>query len=317
VDISRGRVYCIDMSGIDRQQNIDAFVERRYEQIVAYGNEALAVNPLVTLEAPGKGGAYWPQRPDALQGYEVSTISFGATEPQASRAAAATMGFSGDMMTEGIWSLRAVSVQYDPVLQQWLPAGQTAHTYAHYNPVSAQWTLRSWDQTVPPGEGGPESWLEPETGLTPLEKAILARIADETDLIAEAAFAFRNELLAYDALAATLAARARRSGNANESRAIGALLLPVLKMPALLGGSFDPSGISRIDTLAPALYRAQAGLPQQDTAGIEAVAILADTPHGIPNECSPMKPTTLYPSYEPTDFPLSRDNLPTLRIESA
>lgn len=245
------------------RSEVTALAARHYDYLRFTGWQALSLDPLVT----SGGQVLWPDW-TGLAGYEVRAEDWHSLYP-GDRAVYARAGITEDMQKDGFWRLE---------LARWVLAsgGRTGGKWhrerfgqvlAHHDPVAGIWSVvrelpgAVVDET--PGADHAVRWLalwEKSPGeILPAEKAVIARMAREHALLADAAVTLKEDLAAYAAFPGELERMAAESGDPGDRACIGAITDPRTYLDEPVGRVFRGSGVPGLKDHGPARYRAMAG----------------------------------------------------------
>lgn len=169
-------------------------------------------------------------------------------------------GFSPSGQQDGLWHLTPVRKELAASRHgiDWRDQLSRESTYAHYDPVN-----RSWQ--VSRHRAGTRSW-QPGHRLSGEEKAVIARIAHERDMLVDAASALRDDPLAYRVLGRVLMQMARDSAEPDAVRRMGAVIEPYQFLGAPAASVFRVSVFADLRQHAEHLYRQVAGRSPGATA---------------------------------------------------
>lgn len=267
------------MPGQDEQ--ITALADRHYARLLRAGEQGLALNPIVDLSAPAHGHVLW-RHGRVLEGYEVTKLDWDGLFPE-SRRDFEHIGFRPSAQRDGIWVL--IGLRYAREQDRWALRARTSHIFAHYDTLSGIWRVVRMKPGVSRGGEWADQWQPAGYLLSLEEKAVIARIAQETDMLLDAATTLQDDPMAYFALERILMQRAHESADPGDARRMGAILRPYEYLAAPVADQFRVSAFGKLESLAKALYRELAGKAQSDSTGLMAVATVSEA--------------TLCPPYEP------------------
>ena len=189
-------------------QPVEGFLDRHYSDLVQQGFERIGGSPISMLDAACTGDVVWRDG-QIFSGHRVERLwpEYIDTEFAARME---RIGFTKNMLTEGVWSVHPTEYTPDPnnnsSWKQTLHAGPT--TSAHYN--GTNWhVMRAHDGF---SEEWEDQWQKPETDLTPTEKRAIERVAKETEFVFDAAVTFEDHDQDYYEFTNALARRAAASG---------------------------------------------------------------------------------------------------------
>lgn len=286
------------MSTPEHLQNpVDGFVDRYYNQLIQQGQEQAALSPAVCLTGPGNGTVLWYDG-ETLSGYKITTHSSEREFPQMIREKT-RIGFTEDMQREGLWVLRKVTGSPDRYGNVTYETDRSSLTYAHYDVRNSQWHVtRLRGGATPEGrdlEHWAEGWQPATTTLTDPEKEAIARIAQDSDLILDAAASFADRHEDYSKFERTLKDRA--SGSPAETLHLDLLLAPWNYR--FYGCRLDTT-LRNLSNLGPALYRALTGKPQSDSTDLMSTLSLAAKAKPVTDPTQPLdiREGTIYPPFE-------------------
>jgi len=282
------------MAARDLDEQALALAGRHYDRLVLAGQQGLALNPIVNVTAPAQALVLWASPARVLEGYEVSKTD---SETAFDNCEFERIGFSRDALHAGLWVLRGV--RYEPCEPRpaggggWKEAGSTSHLFASYDPVGRRWdVVRLKEPARAPRGSWASQWRPKAHELTDAERAVIARVAQETDMLLDVAVTLQDAPLARDALERALMQRAQRSADPDDARRIGAIFRPYEYLPLPVASQFRISALGT--DLAGPLYRALAGQAPHDSTAIMATDTVTDA--------------TLCPPYDPVTLRLSRDS---------
>jgi hypothetical protein len=296
------------MSGPDAlsydPNQVAALADRHYIHLLEAGEQGLTFNPLVDLSAPAQGRVLWGNN-ESLEGYDVTNITreglFSQDQDNFER-----IGFSPEMQLEGIWVLKGLRYEFDHEKSEWRESAKPGHTFAHYDTTNNKWqVVRSKDDN-PDRSDWVNQWQPMNDDFSTEERAIVGRIAQETEMLADAAVTLQEQYMAYVALEQVLTRRAQESGNPRDVARIGAIVSPYSFIGTSTAYQFRVSGFAELQSQAIPLYRALAGKEQRDSTGIQAVATAIAAPGHLAMYDTRIGDATLCPPYEAVEYGLER-----------
>jgi hypothetical protein len=267
-----------------QDDQITVLAGRHFARLLLVGEQGLTLNPIVDISAPAQGQVLWA-RGHFLEGYKVTKLDpDGPFQPRFEQT-----GFSLDVRRDGIWVLRGARYERQP--DRWAPQPDLTHAFAHYDAVNGAWqVVRRRPDASRAGEWA-DRWLPADDQFGDEERAVIARVAQETDMLLDAAVTLQDNPAAYLALRCVLMQKAQESGDPRNVRRMGAILRPREYLPAAVAHQFRVSAFGDLERLARALYRVLAGKSPSDSGAVKAVATVSEA--------------TLCPPYEPGDYELS------------
>ena len=292
-----------DANNYDFDQ-VAALTDRHYAHLLEAGEQGLTLNPLVDLSAPAQGRVLWGGD-GFLEGYEVTKITREGLFPQ-DQDNFERIGFTPGAQSEGIWVLQGLRYEFDHGKSKWIRTPGSAHTFAHYETVSNNWQVVRLKEGNPDRHDWVNQWQSMTDDFSAEECAVIARIAQETEMLADAAVTLQEQYMAYVALEQLLMQRARESGNQRDVARIGAIVSPYSFLGASTANQFRVSGFAGLQSQAVPLYRGLAGKAQRDSTSIQAVATAIAAPGHFAIHDTHIGDATLCPPYEVVNYRLER-----------
>lgn len=274
----------------EQDKQITALADRYYDRLLRAGEQGLALNPIVHMTAPAQALVLWETPGRVLEGYEVSKTDWDSVFDNREYE---RIGFDAEAQRAGIWALHGV--RFEPRAHEtaggWNEAGSASHLFANYDPVEARWRVVRLKPGQPPSGEWADQWQPMDDHLRAEERAVIARVGQETEMLLDVAVTLRDDPEARAVLKRVLMQRAQESADPGDRQRIGAVLRPYDYLPAPVANQFRISSFG--SNLAGPLYRALSGRAPRDSTAIMATAGVTEA--------------GLCPPYEPVTFGLSRD----------
>jgi hypothetical protein len=171
--------------GSPEQQSTDeafALADKYFDALTEQAEQRVLHDPLTALTGHVHGDVFWGDD-RSLEGYRVSTFT---PRNHYEREDFMKLGFDEEAQREGIWTIRDEQRYYDPFESRWMESRTVAPTFAHYNARSGDWQVVRPNQDTADESNWVELWL-PGSKLSEVEKAVIARIAHETEMLVDVA----------------------------------------------------------------------------------------------------------------------------------